>query len=85
MCCVVLCSVVIKCVTYFEVFECLLCDQLLLLVPLHSVHQARPQQANHSRLLELIPLHLLLHIHHDLNRHTHACTHTHTPSYTYRS
>lgn len=53
-------------ITYFKVFEGLLCDQLLLLVPLHSIHENVPQQTNHSLLLESTPLHLLLHIHHHL-------------------
>lgn len=48
-------------------FEGLLSDQLLLFVPFNIIHEACPQQTNHSLLLQIILLHLVLHIHHNLN------------------
>lgn len=51
---------------YLQVLEGLLCHEFLLLVPLHSIHDAGPQQAYHRCFREVIPLHFFFHIEHHL-------------------
>lgn len=52
---------------YLQVLEGLLRNEFFLLVPLHSIHDAGPQQAYHGCFREVIPLHFFFHIEHHLH------------------
>lgn len=54
-------------------FDGLLCDKLLLLVPLHRAHHAGPDEADHGLLRDVVLLDLLSGVSNDLEHIIDKC------------